>query len=515
MAFKTVNTTLTTNETILYTAPVGVDGVVFSGIIANSSTSQETITVTLRITNNSTVTYILNEVPIIFGGSLTIPKVVVKPGASLSGIAVGAESNKAVDITFSILERPTSTVIDGQEYVVPPVDHASEDTTYGPATNATYGHVKGDGTTINITNGVASLNAYFLGIDDVYYSRPSLFTTKKTTVTIPAYTTFRINGELYSTTQPVTLNTSKIKEAGKDAYIYATVSEGNTLGFALSKNSTVPDGFNAQNSRKIGGFHMLCANVGTIAGHPLSGYVAGDILPASCWDLKHRPISDPEGMVYDSGLGLWVDIYLDSWNGSKLTSTFGGTTADGTSSKNFHGELYVEELANIGKRLPWRNEFMHFAKGSNECTNITGSADPTTTGGHTDTAGRRMISNIGCEDCCGALWQWTSDIVEGGAYGTISAATNWFLSGYNWSSSMIDPDAEDPTTVADPVFQTNIDGTTHYGNAYGLPRRLLVGGRWGTSSRCGSRSVHCCNFSAARSSTYGGRGVSAPRPQGL
>lgn len=514
MAFKTVNTTLTTNETILYTAPVGVDGVVFSGIIANKSSTQETVTVTLRITNNSTVTYILSEVPIIHGGSLTIPKIVVKPGASLSGIAVGAESNNAVDIIVSILERPSSTVIDGKDYVTPPVDHSSTDTTYGPASNATYGHVKGDGTTVNITNGVASINAYALGIDDVFYSRPSLFTTNKTTVTIPAYTTFRIDGTLYSTTQPVTLNTTAIKEAGKDAYIYATVNNG-VLGFALSKNSTVPDGFNANNSRKIGGFHMLCANVGTIADHPLSGYVAGDILPASCWDLKHRPISDPEGMVYDSGLGLWVDIYLDSWNGTKLVSAYGASIADGTSSKNFHGELYVEELANIGKRLPWRNEFMHFAKGSNECTNITGGADPGTTGGHSDTAGRRMISNIGCEDCCGALWQWTSDIVEGGAYGTVSAATNWYLSGYNWSNVMIDSDAEDPTTVADPVFQTNIDGTTHYGNTYGLPRRLIVGGFWADSSRCGSRSVHCNYFSATRSSTRGGRGVSSPRPQGL
>lgn len=515
MAFKAVNTTLTTNETILYTAPVGVDGVVFSGIISNTSDAQETVTVTLRITNNSVVTYILSEVPIIHGGSLTIPKVVVKPGASLSGIAVGSESNNAVDITISILERATTTVIGGQDYPVPPVDHAAEDTTYGPATNTSYGHVKGDGTTINITNGVASLNAYYLGIDDVFYSRPSLFTTNKTSVIIPAYTTFRINGELYSTTQPVTLNTNTIKEAGKDAYVYATLNSG-VLGFTLSKNSTVPDGFNAENSRKLGGFHMLCANVGTIAGHPLTGYVAGDILPASCWDLKHRPVSEPEGMVYDSGLGIWVDIYLASWSGSKLVSAYGGTTADGTSTKNFHGELFVEELGNVGKRLPWRNEFMHFAKGSNECTNINGNADPVTTGGHTDSANRRMISNIGCEDCCGALWQWTSDIVEGGAYGTISTnTTSQFLAGYTWSNSMIDPDAEDPLTVADPVWNSNIDGETHYGNSYGLPRRLLVGYHWDNSSRCGSRSVNCACFPARRSSSSGGRGVSSPRPQGL
>jgi len=46
---------------------------------------------------------------------------------------------------------------------------------------------------------------------------------------------------------------------------------------------------------------------------------------------------------------------------------------------------------------------------SNEETNITGSTDPVTTGGHSDTGARRMISNIGCEDCAGALNQWLSD----------------------------------------------------------------------------------------------------------
>ncbi len=142
--------------------------------------------------------------------------------------------------------------------------------------------------------------------------------------------------------------------------------------FVLSLNSTVPTGYDAQNSRKIGGFHCLCASVGTISGHTLSGYAAGDILPLSVWDLLHRPVSEPEGMVWIEGLGIWVDIYLGSYNGSKLVSAYGALTADGSSSPAFHGEKFAEYAGLVGKRLVRRDEFIVFAKGSNEETSISG-----------------------------------------------------------------------------------------------------------------------------------------------
>lgn len=44
----------------------------------------------------------------------------------------------------------------------------------------------------------------------------------------------------------------------------------------------------------------------TITGHTLSGYVAGDVLPASVWDLSHRPKSEPEGMAYIDGIDMWA-----------------------------------------------------------------------------------------------------------------------------------------------------------------------------------------------------------------
>lgn len=192
--------------------------------------------------------------------------------------------------------------------------------------------------------------------------------------------------------------------AGTDYYVYACNSSG-TLVFKTSLASTFPDGFDATTSRKIGGFHTLCTAVGTIAGHTLSDYAQTDILPASIWDLKHRArCGNNAGMVYDSKSGLWIDIYMASGTGASTLSVNGGTI-----SNNRDWNRFVDDGGAIGKQLLDDGEFQLAAEGSNMQTNIAGSADPVTTGGHSDTAGRRMISNIGCEDMCGALNQWLRD----------------------------------------------------------------------------------------------------------
>lgn len=309
--------------------------------------------------------------------------------------------------------------------------------------------------------------------------------------------------------------TQAVNRKGKDFYVYAC-ADGDALKLVVSPNSTVPTKYTADSSRKIGGFHCLCADVGTISGHALSGYVAGDILPASVWDLKFRATSENEGMVWDGS--QWVDIYLDSWDGSSLVSSYGGVVADGESTKKFHGELFVEEFAKVKKHLISRDQYVAFAKGSNEMTNINGSADANTTGGHVDTAGRRMISNIGCEDCCGWMWQWTSDI--GGHPNTYNFDSNnkslsdmistdkqtssseggHWLYGYEW--------LDDGRSVAN----INVDGSTNiYGHSYGALSRALVGGGWGVGSSCGSRSVALSSLSSYRSGGRAGRGASEPR----
>lgn len=321
-----------------------------------------------------------------------------------------------------------------------------------------------------------------------YFSRDSLFTSNKTSIVIPKNMRININGEAYISTRNVTLNTSTLGEnlAGKDVYIYACEpTSGTEPIFVLSLNSTVPTGYTANNSRKIGGFHCLCKDVGVIEGHTLSGYVTGDILPATRWDLLHRPKGEPEGFAYEELTDCWIAIYLPSWDGTKLVSVYNGVIADGASTKKWHGEAFYEQFAKQGMRLVWRHEFQMGAKGSNEQTNIQNSSDPNITGGHVDTAGRRMISNIGLEDCCGVLWQYAMDLGLAGGSG--------------WTNS---------------VYNSTVDDRS-YGQTYGTLYRLLVGSRWALGADCGSRSAHC-NASSAYVDVYSSsRGASEPRIENL
>ena len=128
----------------------------------------------------------------------------------------------------------------------------------------------------------------------------------------------------------------------------------------------------------------------------------------------------------------------------------------------------------VGKRLLTDHEFTSAALGSNERTNITGSSDKTYVGGHVDTANRRMISAIGCEEMCGYLWQWLDEIAAAGGSG--------------WNS--------------------NTDGHDSFGQNYGVPYVLLAGGAWARGASCGSRSRDADNGRARVYASHGGRGAS-------
>lgn len=303
-----------------------------------------------------------------------------------------------------------------------------------------------------------------------WYDSPYVSDANNTTVIIPAGLEVNIGNYAFVTQSDsqvdIALAGTASARAGKDVYIYACWPSNVESGipvFVASMNSTTPTGYNATNSRKIGGVHCLCADVGTIAGHPLSGYVAGDVLPASLWDLRHRPVSAPEGMVYIEPLDLWADIYLNSWDGEKVVSEYGAVIADGGSSRSYHWWRWVEEFNTLKKRLPHRWEFRELADGSPEAVSIQGSADPNTTGGHTATNSQRIISKYGCEDCTGVLWQWGSDLTTQGAI------NGW--AGYSYNSSIV------PT-------ETNRGGE-YYATTYAA----LFGGGWVDGSYCGSRSV--------------------------
>lgn len=259
---------------------------------------------------------------------------------------------------------------------------------------------------------------------------------------------------------------------GRDYYVYGCYDDTDPqqpgLSLKVSLNSTYPLGWDADTSRKIGGFHTLCAAVGNINGHPLAGFAAGDILPQSFWCLTHRPWpANPEGMVYIDELDIWVDIYLQSGTGTLTQSVYGATITDTRTYMD-----HVDDFGAVGKSFLTDEEFQIVAEGSNQQTNIAGGADPVTTGGHSDTAGRRMISAYGLEDCCGAMWQWIS---SGG----------WMADGSAWS--------------------TNWPGGK--GQVYGSGKAgLLAGGNWGHAAYCGSRCRNTANTRSSTGTFSGGRG---------
>ena len=280
--------------------------------------------------------------------------------------------------------------------------------------------------------------------------------------------------------------------AGKDYYLYVvaknevnpeTTEVIKTVELKASANSTYPNGYTASNSRKIGGFHTLCMAVTSSNApalvdtniwetHPAIGYNAGDIIPNSVWCLSHRPLSEPAGMVYVDKIDMWVDIYLQSGTGLSTKSAYGATVTDTRQPINHQWDLQL-----INKKLATDNDFTIFAEGSNQKTAIYGSAapNPKTSGGHVDTAGKRMISGYFIEECCGYLWQWLDEIAPTGGSGF-----------------------------------SNYDGSAARGQSYGVPYVLSAGGDWGNSSSCGSRSRSANLSRSATNASYGGRGVSLP-----
>lgn len=269
--------------------------------------------------------------------------------------------------------------------------------------------------------------------------------------------------------------------AATDYSVYITpIDDG--FDFVVSKNSTYPKGFTADTAYKIGGFHTLCvavtsANAPAIPSntflssttHPAIGYNAGEIIPNSIWCLTHRPTSNPSGMVYVNLLDKWVDIYLQSGTLKATASVYGASTTDSRQPI-----LHQLDMVCVGKKMPTDHDFFVFAEGSNQKTAIKGAADAVTTGGHVDTASKRMISAYFVEDCCGFLWQWLDEVSPHGGSGFNNYGSN----------------AEER------------------GASYGMPYVLLAGGLWSSSSSCGSWSRVCHHPRSDVSASLGCRGVS-------
>ena len=310
---------------------------------------------------------------------------------------------------------------------------------------------------------------------------------------------------------------------GRDFYLYL-VPDGTGVKIVVSCNSTYPNDisadYTANNTRKIGQFSTLCVDAGTnltgkIAAspgtestgnyyllkqyeaddedgfynfynkkvtavttnayydvltveHPLAGFTAGDILPESVFCLSFTPQADGAGMIYDIDTDMAYDIYLQSGRGKLTSSVYGGTITDTRPQQN-----HQDDMRQVRKRLLFDHEFASMAAGSNEGTNITGSTDPVTTGGHKDTANNRMISFIGAEDCCGALWQWSECVSANGS-------SEW----------------------------NTYDGNGSLGRTYGASYALLFGGDWHYAASCGSRSRSANDARSTADANLGGRGAS-------
>ena len=300
--------------------------------------------------------------------------------------------------------------------------------------------------------------------------------------------------------------TSVITTAGEDYYVYM-LDDG-------SITASPTDATASSNSVRIGRFHSLCVAVGTCTmivppsgiavgsnylvksyrqdedldffnlynksvtatgtnnetlAHPLSGFEAGAILPESVMCLSfHSGSLFDDGQVYDKDIDAFIDIYLQSGIGLNTRSKYGATHTVSRTQGN-----HMVDMRQVGKKLLSDGEFESASIGSNQATNIQGSADKGTVGGHVDTANRRMISAIGAEEMCGYLWQWTRDVSSTG--------------GSSWATT---------------------DGNGSFGQEYGTPYVLRAGGHWDDGSHCGSRSRASHSVRSGVVAALGGRGLS-------
>lgn len=270
---------------------------------------------------------------------------------------------------------------------------------------------------------------------------------------------------------------------GDDIYIYAVDNGVAEAKLVASKNADIPDGFDAVNSRKIGGFHY--GRVRPIANRYDTDYVPTvQIVPNSVWDLQHRPTCDPTGMVEIVPGGFWADIYLNSegggtWPENIPVSRYGATLIRNLAYARSDFHVLVR---NAGKRLPSVEEFLTYAEGApagqnNNTFAWVAFANPApTTAGAVDKA----VSMFNVTDAVGNLWDYLDNHCDWG--GTASKDT---------SVVNVGMDAAIPRGAVEHADWSNFAGGGSYTYSVAAGARCLHTGSkpWVTNGVVGLRGV--------------------------
>jgi hypothetical protein len=276
--------------------------------------------------------------------------------------------------------------------------------------------------------------------------------------------------------------------AGSNLCVYVTPEK-----LIVSPNTTVPTGYTAANSRKIGGFHclppyfasatnktpILTALPGLSASHPAYGFLAGDIVPTSIWDLIDLPECSPEGMVKISE-GWWVDIYKQSGTGLTTASVW---NASCTRSRTW-GDT-VDDFELVGKDLLTDSLWQKAMRGCPEGVNVAGSVDPVTAGLYLMTNGLPNISDR---------------FVIGGPG-----------EGYEWTDTQAAKTVSVSALSTEPSFAWT--ALQSKGSIYtqGSDVKLLAGCSWSAGSLCGSRGRVAFYARWVANSAIGARGCARSR----
>ena len=258
---------------------------------------------------------------------------------------------------------------------------------------------------------------------------------------------------------------------GQNYYIYALQpSSGAEPDFIISINSTYPDGYTADNTRKIGGFHY--GRIRDVAdAYDETATITVNILPNSVWDLQHRPKCDPNGMVEVGD--FWVDIYLAShgagtWPEQKLVSEYNSIPVTGVEGYCWYD--FARMASNVDKRMLTYSEWIQAAYGSPEGNDNDNNAawSDTSNSGRTATGTvEQAVSVNGMVDCAGNVYEWLDELT----YRTAGST------GFSWYD----------------VLGAGKDGADGQGQAYMQNDNSLIamsaGGYWLSGVVCGSRAV--------------------------